>query len=153
MARFDFHSPLSPEECVNRLLAVVLNAYSEVDGRVEHDSIRLKRRTFGLNSSLTFMIAKLIPDGTGTRIRGSMGPHPLLNGYVGVWVFVCCLAGLIALVTGNYPPTLLIFPGMVLGAVGFISFGRLLSRGQDRQLLEFVTATLEANSVIDTTVK
>lgn len=146
MAKVDLCSPHTPEECVDRLRAGLLNRSSEVDGRVEHDWIRLKKKIFYRNSFQTFLRAKLSPHGTGTRIRGSLGPHPLVNGFVGVWFTFLCLGGLLAVLTGNYH-NLWVFPLLVLAAVGGVWLGRLFSRGQDRLLIEFVTSAVNAEPV------
>ena len=84
MATIDLFSPFTPEECVDRLRAGLLNLSSDVDGRVEHDWIRLRKKNFYRNSFQTFLHAKLKPEGNGTRLHGSLGLHPLVLGFMAV---------------------------------------------------------------------
>ncbi len=148
MATIDLLSPFTPEECVDRLRAGLLNSSSDVDGRVEYDWIRLRKKIFYRNSFQTFLTAKVKPEGSGTRIRGTLGMHPLVTGFMAVWFAGVLAANLFILVpvlkSGDVPPGWFIAPLMPLAGVGMILFGRLLVRGDDKLLIEFVTTALEA---------
>ncbi len=157
MAKFELISPFPPEECVDRLRAGVLNMTSEVDGRVEYDWIRLRKRIFGRNSFQTFLTASLKAEGTGTRIRGSLGVHPLVIGFMAFWVAGVATANLLILVLtvrdGLPPGGWFIPPAMLVGGIAGIWFCRWLSRGQDRFLVDFVSRAVEATSAVELPAK
>lgn len=148
MAKVDLFSPLTPEECVDRLRAMLTNPSGEVEGRVEGDRGRIRKRVFGRTWYRTFLRVRLLPHGTGTRLCGSFGPHPLLNAFVGVWFVFLFLGFLIAVVTGNYQSGLWVLPVLVFVAVGIVWFRRLLSRDKERRLVEIVTLAVKAEPVV-----
>ena len=148
MAKVDLYSPLAPEECVDRLRAVVSNPDSEVAGRVEHDRLWLRNQIFMPNSFQTFLRAKLIPEGGGTRLRGSVGMSPFVTWSMAFWFVVLGIVSVLSVVNGVVFPLRVIPIVMILFSAFVAWFGRLMSRGQDRFLLEFVTAAIEAKPVV-----
>lgn len=147
MSRVDLFSPLAPEECVDRLRAGLLSPSSDVDGRVEYEWIRLGKRIFYRNSFQTFLRAKLLPYGTGTRLSGSLGLHPLVKGFVVFGLIFVTLVAVLGLVNGASPFVLLGVPAFVMFNLLMIGVGRLLVRGDDRRLMEFVTSAVQAEPV------
>lgn len=157
MARFDLISPFPPEECVDRLRAGMLNPHAEIDGLVRLTQIRLRKKSSLLGSFQAFLFARLEIDGPGTRIHGTVGVHPVTKF---VWVLGLVLAGLGALTACVLTPLLgtpfsyLLIPFGVLAGLGFGGWvGRLLARGDEALLLDFVTTTLDAKALSEATVK
>ena len=153
MPRVDLISPFTPEDCADRLQAA-MGPFSEVEGRVETGWVRLRKKIFIRNSFQTFLHATLAPCGTGTRLRGTLGVHPVVKGFMGVWFGGLGLFGVIGVIKGAPPlPGLLMLSGMIVFGVVMIWFCRFMARGEERLLMEFVTSTLEAEPATNVPVK
>lgn len=144
MARFELFSPFPPEECAARLRAGVLNPSSEIDGTVEVWRVELHKKVVGRNALLPRLNTTLAPEGTGTRVSGTVGIHPGVKLLAGVWFAIVGFIELVAVKNGFPLPGSLVPIAMIVFASVGLWVGRRLSRDQDRQLLEFVSTTLEA---------
>ncbi len=153
-------SPLSPDECEARLREVTDRegprgwfGSHPVISRISLRSVQLRKRVGFHNSFQTYLVCSLEGGTGGTRLRGEIGPHPLLPVFLSVW---CGLVGLVgvgtviagvrALFVGGGPPLrAAVIPFALLAFVfGLVRFGRWLARGEDQFLITFVEGVLGA---------
>lgn len=138
---------------MDRLRTGMSNPSNEIDGRVEMNKIRLRKRNLLLRSFQAFLHAEMVADDTGTRIRGTLGLHPSLKVVLALWFVGVLIACVLTPLLGTPFPFLLIpFGVLVAGAVG-VWVGRLLARGDEVVLREFVTTTLDVKAKTETPMK
>jgi len=152
-------SSLSVEACRERLRADVGSLWNPftawnhpVRGRVTGKGFWIVKTIHYRNSFQTEARGRWTAEGNGTRIDVSFGMSRWIAGFMIVW-----LIGIAAFVVGWWGSgpagsakaagagTLLVFlPLLMLGfGIGLIAFGRWLARNESRELIEFLTRTLE----------
>ncbi len=161
--RADLSSPLSPEQCIQRLRDAcdgpsALFGSREVIGRLGRDSFRGHIRIGYRNSFQTYVTAKFLPDGAQTRIRCRFGLHPLVIVFMAIWfgvvltasgsIFVVAVVHLIQHtavgLAGIAVPLLMLAFGY-----GLVRVGRWIARDEQELLTEFLCTTLHARRVTD----
>lgn len=124
---------------------------SVIDGR-----LRAWKRIDYRNSFQVRLVADLVAEGGGTRLRCTFGMHPFVTGFMALWF------GMVLLACGGMAAALLL-PGAVPGVVAsgswlgvgaplgmllfgaaLLGIGRYASRGERDLLLDFVRDTLGA---------
>jgi hypothetical protein len=155
---FDLTSPLSREECVQRLRSKADPAWSgAVIGSVGETSFRLRKRIYYRNSFQYSLSGKLIDDNGQTRLHCRIGPHPLVLAFLVIWfggVLVACgavsvwIAG--AFAHRAHPSNL--WPGaaipflMLAGGVALVMLGRYFARDEPDYLIDFLRKSLDARA-------
>jgi len=168
--RIELLTPLTPEECASRLMAVIdtersalfsfaaLFGTRPVIGRVTDSSLRLRKRIGYRNSFQSFLTATMRREAEGTVISGEVAMHPFVRIFMIIWFSgVILIGGTIFLVTigslishsahqqQNAWVGAVIFPAMLVFGYGLIQFGRYLARGEAPFLEDFLIQTLGAH--------
>jgi hypothetical protein len=159
-------TPLTPSECVSRLVEVVdeersllfsWNAFfgsREVLGKVTQRSIRLRKRIKGRNSFQMFLIATMRPEEGGTEISGRISMHPFTRIFMIIWFSMAAILGLLTAIASLFHSSIegrtISWQGilqpliMLLFGYGLLRFG-LWNRQEEASFLkEFLLRTLAA---------
>ena len=103
--RLQLLTPLTPAQCVARLMAVVdgersglFSAFggsgsNPVIGEVTESSLRLRKRIGYRNSFQTLVTATLRPGPEGTIVSCELGMHPLVRAFMFAWFGIVILVG------------------------------------------------------------
>lgn len=153
---FDLISPLSREECVQRLRSKADPAWSgSIVGSVGETSFRWRKRIYYRNSFQYSLSGKLIDDNGQTRLHCRIGLHPFVRAFLAFWfgvVLIACgvvtvsIAGALA----RGAPLATLQPGaaipflMLVGGFALLMFGRYLSRDEPDFLIDVLRQTIEA---------
>lgn len=159
-------SPYPPDECEARLREATDREGPQawfgsrpVISRISLRSVQLRKRVGFHNSFQTYLVCALEGGDGGTRLRGDVGPHPLLPVFLTVGCVFVGLAGIgmviaavRALFVGVGPPlAVAVMPFVMLAfAFGLVRFGRWLARGEDQFLITFVAGVIDARRVVAT---
>jgi hypothetical protein len=153
---FDLISPLSREECVQRLRMKADPAWSgTVIGSVGQTSFRLRKRIGYRNSFQYSLSGKMIDDNGGTRLHCRIGLHPFVLVFLAFWFGVVLIGcGMVSVQTvsalARGAPLVGLWPGaaipflMLAAAAALVLFGRHLGRGEPGFLIDVVRQTLDA---------
>ena len=145
-------SPLAHDEIVRRLGAAIdsdwaLFGSKSVVGRVDKTSFRLRQRIRYRNSFQTFLFGTMTADGRSTRLDCRVGMHPMVAGFIALWLFAVSglLVAALASVPADETVLLIAIPaGMFVFGIGLVLLGRWLARNEQRQLVAFLEQTIEA---------
>ena len=130
-------------------------------GKIESDSFWLRKRRsfFSRNDFAPHFYARLTPEAGGTRIEGYFGLRKSMTLFTRVWVIIAVLTGtpifILSLldylhlghyVQGDNLVGIIVPPASI--AWGFIlpAIGRLIGRGDERFIREFIQNTLVARA-------
>lgn len=162
--RLELQSPLSPEECIQRLSAAIEPerwlgplGIRPVVGRICGESIRLRKRLLGRSSFQLLLTATMKPWGGGTAIRGEIAEHPFTRAFVPIWfgiltlmsvflygwVLVSTFTDLVPAGHGDWQ----VFLGPPIGffmGYSVVRSGRSSARGEAQFLTDFMRETLDA---------
>jgi hypothetical protein len=165
-----WHTSLSVEECQKRLEENVQTKWFSLDdlrepfaflgarltkpirGRLRYPAIRLERRRGYNNSFAPIFYGTMEPDPKGgTNIKGHFGMYPGVKLFFVAWFtfFGVLLVGLVSSSISqgrlsSFPYQVITVPA--LGA-GILAIGRLLGKGDEEFLVEFLEKTLEAEGM------
>jgi hypothetical protein len=149
----DLISPLSREECVQRLRSKTGSAWdgSTVIGSIGETSFRIRKRIFYRNSFQASLSGKLIDDNGQTRVHCRVGLHPFVTTFLTVWigiVLIGCIWMIVSLASGAIPlnrsPQAAVPFLMLAGGVAILKVGQHLSRDEADFLVDLVRKTLDA---------
>jgi hypothetical protein len=126
-------------------------------GEVSEDSFRLRKRRYSRNDFAGQLYARFEPEPGGTRIEGYFDVPRWAKYFMRIWLACAVLIAapifvmtMIDLRTGTHYMTgdlrvgLVVPPVLVLCGIVLPKFGRLLGKGDERFILEFVQNTLAA---------
>jgi hypothetical protein len=123
-------------------------------GEVNEVSFRLQKRRYWRNDFAPNFYAQVQPESGGSRIEGyfdvsrrvklTMRLWLVLAVLIGAPLFVAAVRELTAGASGSVWIGMLVPPALILWAFVLPKLGRLLGRGEERFLLEFVQQTLAA---------
>lgn len=154
----DLISPLSAEECVQRLRFKTAEGWSgSVVGSVGATSFRLRKRIGYRNSFQISLYGKIIDESGQTRLHCKVGLHPLVRAFLTVWfggVSIGCGAMAIRTIDllrnthGALPANgwqaLAVPFGMLGFGVVLVRSGKYLARDEPDFLIDFVRRALDA---------
>lgn len=167
--RIQLLSPLTPAECVSRLVAVIdterptmlssgLSGSRPVVGRVTDSFLCIRKRIGYRNSFQSFLTATMRPEAGGTLISGEVAMHPFVQVFMFIWLGgVLLIGGTVFLATvgsmviGSGSPHQNAWMGVVIPPVmlafgfGLVSFGYHLARDEGRFLTDFLIRTLDVH--------
>jgi hypothetical protein len=154
----DLISPLSAEECVQRLRFKTAEGWSgSVVGSVGETSFRLRKRIGYRNSFQTSLYGKIIAEDGQTRLHCRAGLHPFVRVFMTVWfgvVSIGCGAMVIraidllrighgSLLSNGWQGAAV--PFFMLGfGVTLIGAGRHLARDERDFLIDYVRRAVDA---------
>ena len=163
---FIFHSPLAPAEAMEALRSAVdeerwgfsLSGYRgdlPVLGKFSEEKFRLRKRIYYNNGFARLFYGRPIPESGGTRVEGHFAMNSLTRVFMSFWfgiVGLVCVSTLFTrgaeFVTGRFlreEGWLGLIPfGMLAGGFLLVFVGRLLSRGGERFIVEYVQDALNA---------
>src|SRR5665213_2701447 len=156
---FDLISPLSREECVQRLRSKIDPAWGgTVVGSVGDTSFRLRKPIYYRNSFQYSLSGRLIDENGQTRLHCRIGLHPLVRAFLVVWfggVLAACAAISIRMASvlagGSLPENM--WPGvmipflMLAGGVALVMAGKYLARDERAFLIDFLRRSVEAQKI------
>ena len=163
--RVELTTILPIAECRRRIEAATddlcsIGGSRRVIGRVSANRLRARMRIRYRNSFQTWMIADIIEDGAGARIRCRFALHPLVATFIGVWFLVVLLVCGAFLATAVVELHLrheelsanawsgLLFPVFMLTAgIALLWAGGNLAKDERGLLIDFLRGTLEATPI------
>jgi hypothetical protein len=157
------HSALSPDECVRRIEASTdpaiwtIFSLSGYDGSkpllVKFDGRKFKlwKRRYYRNDFAPYFFGTLSPHNQGARLEGHFGVDRWVKIFTRTWIAFAVLftlpiffATLNRTIRGNDWAGILIPIGFVLFGVFLPKFGRLMGRGEEQFMREYLQNTLAA---------
>jgi hypothetical protein len=160
-----FHTRLPIEECKARLAAGIdperlgftWSGYAgskPILGKLHGDSFRLQKRRYYKNDLAPHFFGRFVAVGRDTRVEGEFKINRLGKFAMIGWFSLLGLLMLLTLVglatgwprvDGDPAITVLIYLGLAAFGLALIRFSRWLARGEERAIVAFLKATLEAN--------
>lgn len=147
------HSPLNVAECVRRLESSVdkegvwvgLTGSRGFLGQVRGNEFTLRKRQSFRNLFSPIFFGSLTPEDGGTRLTGLFAIHPLMKLMV-----VIGIAGLLfyEIAVKRDPASIRIAIYMSLGFLAIVLAGMWLGKREEKSVLSFLMATLEAREEI-----
>ena len=148
-----FHSSLNVAECERRLESSVdkegvwvgLTGTGGFLGQVRGDEFTLRKRMSYRNLFSPIFFGSLTPEAGGTRITGLFAIHPLIKLMV-----VIGIGGLLfyEIAVKRDPASIRVGIYMSLGFLAFVFLGMWLGKREEKPVLSFLMATLEAREGI-----
>jgi hypothetical protein len=154
---------LSVEDCLRRLVSGTdiakrtifsLSGYkgsNPVLATFDGNRFRLRKRRYYRNDFAPIFFGTLSAEGQGTQVEGHFDMDPWVKIFMGVWLGFVILMGipiLISTLSGNIEGDarvgLIVPPAMILFGLLLPKFGRLIGRGEENFLREFLKNTLAA---------
>lgn len=158
----DLISPLRRDECVRRLRERVDGTWTffslrEVIGWIDEMTFKLSKRIVYANPYQTVLRGTFVDESRQTRIQCRFGLHPSVRAGTLIWLALAVATACFVMWQAVSPlllgapfarnPTLLdiVIPSLVpcIG-LAVVVIGRLLARGEQQFLLEFLTKQLDA---------
>jgi hypothetical protein len=151
---------LSVEECLRRLREAsdlgerTMFSFSGYKGskrvlsKFKGNEFKLWKRRYYRNSFAPFFFGTLSPEERGTHLEGRFGMDPLAKIFVFAWVSLLVLGSLREwreALAGQWHDALVII-GMMLFGVLLPQTGKLIGRGEEKYLRQFVETTLAART-------
>ncbi len=160
--RYRLVSPLKPQEICARFKETVgwpVFSDREIVGYYDRDGFQLRTRSRFRNSFQTIMYGTFSDKGDHTEIACLAGPRRFVIAFMAIWILgVASIGSLIALSSTNGLLQgeegfvsgllgILIPVGLLVFGVGLFWGGRVLARGEEERLLQFLDETIEAEVV------
>jgi hypothetical protein len=164
-----FHSSLAPEVMAETLRRSIdeerpkffsvsgFRGNRPVLGRLSQDSFRLRKRRYSRNDFAGQLYARFEPEPGGTKIESYFDMPHWAKYFLRIWLAGAVLIGTpISVLTmidltrrthymsGDLWVGLIVPPALILFGIALPTFGRLLGKGDERFIVEFVQSTLAA---------